>query len=204
MGQNDLERVKADLEVMKNAAGIVQKYSWSEVFLNVIMGIIGLFLAALDLFVLKMRNPNTSIYLLCLLLLPMMVVIGIFNKKKDIKPKWPIWRFYWGRTIIGILFLWGLIAWCAKFNFPENNIMFVVIGGGYIIGGIETGIESFCYQNSYGLTMAIPMMILGFLIPIFPSYYITLFGLMMAVSSFPYAGIIAYVICRQKVSNGTD
>ena len=80
-----------------------------------------------------------------------------------------------------------------------------MMGAFFVLGGLETGIESFCRnQNLYGLTTAIPMMIFGFLIPISPSYYITWFGLMMFISSLAYAGVIAYVIHWQKVSNGTD
>lgn len=200
--QNELERVKADLEVMKNAAGLEQEYTWSEVFFSVITGFFGLFLAALDFFVLKARNPHSSIYLLCLLLFPMLLAIIVYNKKKNRRLQRAGRRFFWGRGIISILFIWGLIAWSEKFHFSFDDIF---MGAFFVIVGFETGIESFCRsQNLYGLTTAIPMMTLGFLMPIFPFYIITMFGLMMAISSFAYSGVIVNVIRRQKVSNGTD
>jgi len=202
MGQEEIERVKADLEVMKKAAGIERKYTLREVFISVIMGSVGLLLVFLDVFVFKSHDRRTSVMILGVVAIPVIFAIIIYNKHKNIKPQWLGWRFFWGMVIINTLFLCGFIACSEKYNMPTNDI---VMGAIFIFGGLYTAIESFWRnRNFYGLTVAVPMMILGFLLPIYPSRIITMYGLAWAISSFAYAGVIAHVIHQQKVSNDAD
>ena len=201
MDQNSIERVKSDLEVMKKATGIAQKYTWGEVFISVIIGFVGLLFIVLDLFVFKSHNLGSSIMIIGVVSILVVLATIIYNRHKNIKPQWMGWRFFWVRVIITTLFLWGFIAWSEKFNLPVNDI---VMGAILILGGLEMAIESFWrYRNFYELTMAIPMMIFGIFLPIYPFRIMTMCGLMYAIGSFAYASVIANVIRRQRVSNDT-
>jgi hypothetical protein len=65
--------------------------------------------------------------------------------------------------------------------------------------------ESFWrYQTLNDLAFAVPMMLFGILLPLYPSHILAMFGFLWAAGSFSYAGVITYAIRRKMVINDTD
>jgi len=200
MSQNEIERIKTDLEVMKKAAGIKRTYTRKEVCISVIMGVIGLLLAGLDVFVLKAINKFLSLFIIFAVMF-LMVVASNVGKQEDTSHHRQPKSYQWVIFVTGFLFMMGYIFWENRFNLPRD----LYLGIMFMFWGAVTAIESYWRtRQPYDAILLAPMIISGALVPLYPSHILTVFGLPIAIGALTYAGVIAYVIRRQRVNNDAD
>jgi hypothetical protein len=210
MAQNELERVKADLEVMKSAVGMGHVYKAKDVYISLITGAFGLLLAGLSLIglnltvlksLMKSLGEGLSLFLIIASLAAVAIIAGkTTNSRRASLHKWPK-SYRWVYFIVILLFFEGYGVWENRFNLPRELLLGLTIMFVSALGAIEWYWRT---RQPCEIILYVSLMILGALIPLYPSNLLTAVGLTLAAGYFVYAGVIAYVIRKQKVSNDAD
>jgi hypothetical protein len=196
MEQNELERVKADLEVMKTAAGMERTYTCKEVYISLLGGTLFLLLSGIDI-VFGGINRVLSLAIVFIVMFCLLVAANMGKQEVTTSRRNPR-SYQWLLFITGFLFLMGYTLWKEKFNFPH----YMDLGIGLMFWGAVSVIESYWRtRRLYEAIQFLPLIISGALIPLYPSHILTVCGLPFAAGSFTYAGVISYVIRHQKVVN---
>jgi len=200
MAQNELERVKADLEIIKTAVGMERKHTRKEVQLNIAGGVIGLLLSAMDVFILNVTNKFLSLFILIAIGFGLYVAANIGKQQESTPQKYPR-SYQWVLFIVFTLFFVGYGIWEDKFGLPHD----LLLGVWFMFIGALMTMESYWRTREWYETIPLSWLIIfGVFVPLYPSHILTVYGLTFALGSFTYAGVIAFIVRRQKVINDAD
>jgi hypothetical protein len=199
MDQNELERVKADLEVMTTAAGMERTYTCKEVYISLFGGIIFLLISGIDV-VFGGLSGGLSLVIIFVVMFCLLVAANM--GKQEVTPsRRPPRSYQWLLFITSFLFLMGYTLWKEKFNFPH----YMDLGIGLMFWGAVSVIESYWRtRRFYEAIQLVPLIISGALFPLYPSHLLAVCGIPFAAGAFAYAGVIVFVIRRHKVINDAD
>ena len=200
MAQNELERVKADLEIIKTAVGMERKHTRKEVQLNIAGGVIGLLLSAMDVFILNVTNKFLSLFIIIVIAFGLYFAANTGKQEETSSQRYPK-SYQWVMFIVFTLFFAGYGMWEDTFGLPHD----LWLGVWFMFIGALMAMEAYWRTRKWYETIPlVSLIIFGTFVPLYPSHILAVYGFAFALGSFAYAGVIAFVICRQKVVNDTD
>jgi len=203
MSKSDLERVENDIEIIKEAAGLQLPFGWEDVWLNVYLIPVGVWLA------IWVFLPYQLSRIWRILPVSVLAIVYVFLRVK--------YRRSTGRSPVRrrgysiVLFLtpilglctFGYLVWVVR---SGHDFVFAV-GGMCFFAGLMLLIFAFAQPGQlFNLGWAIPMILCGITITIWPVLNVleTNVGIVLIVASSATAVIQAYQLKRSTRKNDTD
>jgi hypothetical protein len=186
MGKDELERVRADLDVIERAAGLEPESTRADVWDHITTGCIGALAAGAWAF-------TGSILLFCgIVLLGFVCVAGLlplWGVKPSVPGKAAKKKVRVCEQIVTMILLAGFVIWTHELS-PPNK---VVEGAGLLMLGGLTALEAFSrFGNLPNLGYAVALMVFGIAYPFVEITPLTCVALAIATGAFVTAGVHAY------------
>lgn len=198
MGKSELERVKADLEIMKSASGMDLSFGWSNVKKNIAWGALGFLLTFISVFT-KDGFEFFAILLIGALIIEFSIRTDT-KKRPSTKSYRDNKRSFWEWVVVLIL-LSGYFVWSEKLELPreyEEGVIFLICGS-------ILALKSFSrFGNLYSLGYAIPLMLCGIFLPLFSTHYSIITGLALGFGGLSVAAVQVFRLKRTMVENAPN
>jgi hypothetical protein len=202
MNVNEIDRVKEDIEVIKEAAGLELLFGWQDVWLNVYLIPVGVWLAIWS--VLPFELSRLWRILPVAILAPVFVFLRI--KYRQSTGRSPVTRRRYSAVlacpVLGLM-AFGYLVWVVR---SGHDFVFAV-GGMWFFAGVVLMMFSFIERGRlYYLGWAIPMILCGVTISIWPTLNVleTNMGYVLIVAGSITAAIQAYQLKRRTSVNDAD
>ncbi len=201
MSKKELERVKEDIEIIKGAVGLELPFSWEDVWINVYLIPVGIWLVIWS--ILPYELSRLWRILPVAVLAPLFVALRIKYRRRSGRS--PMRRRQYNAVLIcPILGLvaFGYLVWVIR---SGHDFIFAVGGMWFFMGFVIT-IFAFTESRLYYLGWAIPIMVFGVAISVWPALNVleTGVGYMLIVACSITAAIQAYQLKRRSSINDTD
>jgi hypothetical protein len=203
MSKSDLERVENDIEIIKEAAGLQLPFGWEDVWLNVYLIPVGVWLAIWGF----LPYQLSSIWRILPVSVLAIVYVFLRVKYRRSTGRSPVRR----RGYSIVLFLTPILGLCA-FGYlvwvvrSGHDFVFAV-GGMCFFAGLMLLIFAFAQPGQlFNLGWAIPIILCGIAMTIWPTLNIleTNVGIVLIVASSATAMIQAHQLKRSTSKSGTD
>lgn len=202
MSTKDLKRIKDDIGIIKAAAGIELPFGWEDVWLNVYLIPVGVWLAIWS--ILPYELSRLWRILPVALLAPVFVALRIKYRRSSGRSPVRRQQYSGGLLACPILGLcgFGYMVWVVR---SGHNFVFAV-GGMLFFMGFMLAIFAFIERRLYSLGYAIPTMVFGFIISVWPVLNVldTNVGFLLVTACPITAAIQAYQLKRRASINDTD
>ena len=202
METKELERVKADIEIIKEAAGLDLPFGWEDVWLSVYLIPVGVWLAIWRFLPFQLSRLWR--------ILPVAILAPIFVFLR-IKYRRSTGRSPLRRRGYSVIFLTPVLALCAGgylvWVIRSGRDFVFAVGGMWFFMGLMLLIFAFAERGRlYYLGWAIPVILFGISITIWPELNILEMsvGIMLAAASSATAAIQAYQLKRSARKNAID
>ena len=203
MNKSDLERVENDIEIIKEAAGLQLPFGWEDVWLNVYLIPVGVWLAIWGFL------PYQLSRIWRILPVSVLAIVYVFLRVKYRRctGRSPVRR----RSYSIVLFLTPILGLCA-FGYlvwvvrSGHDFVFAV-GGMCFFAGLMLLIFAFAQPGQlFNLGWAIPIILCGIAITIWPVLNVlsTNVGILLIIGGLATAMIQAYQLKRSTNKNDTD
>ena len=202
MSNKELGRVKEDIEVIKNAAGLELPFKWEDVWLNVYLIPVGIWLAIWSILPYELSRLWR--------ILPVAVLAPIFValrfKYRRSSGRSPVRRRQYSMGLLACPILglcgFGYMAWVVR---SGHDFVFAV-GGMWFFMGLILAVFAFIERRFHYLGWAIPVMVFGVTISVWPALNVleTGVGYMLITACSITAAIQAYQLKRRTTINDTD
>ncbi len=202
MSNKELERVREDIEVIKNAAGLELPYNWEDVWLNVYLIPVGVWLVIWS--ILPYELSRVWRILPVALLAPIFVALRIKYRRRSGRS--PARRRQYSGALLAcpILGLCGLgyMVWVVR---SGHDFVFAV-GGMWFFMGFMLAVFAFIEQRLHYLGWAVPMMVFGVIISVWPVLNVldTNVGFFLMTACPLTAALQAYQLKRRASIHDTD
>jgi hypothetical protein len=203
MNKSNLERVKNDIEIIKKAAGLELPFGWEDVWLNVYLIPVGVWLAIWS----SLPYHLSRLWRI----LPVAILAAVYAflrfKYRRSTGRSPVRRRSYSLVLIltPILGLcgFGYMVWIIR---SGHDFVFAV-GGMWFFMGVMLLIFAFAQPGQlFNLAWAIPIILCGVAITIWPVLNVleTSVGIVLMVAGSTTAVIQAYQLKRSTSKSGTD
>jgi hypothetical protein len=203
MSKKELERVKEDIEIIKEAAGLELPFGWEDVWLNVYLVPVGVWLAIWSFLPYQLSR--------LLRILPVAVLAAVFVllqiKYRRSTGRSPVRKRLYSIGLLACPILglcaFGYLVWAVR---SGHDFVFAV-GGMWFVAGLILLIFAFAQPGRLSnLGWAIPMILCGITITIWPALNAleTNVGVLLIIAGSATAAIQAYQIKRSTSKNDTD
>ncbi|MFC1761064.1 hypothetical protein ACFL6U_03180 [Planctomycetota bacterium] len=202
MDVNDIDRVKKDIEVIKEAAGLELPFGWEDVWLNIYLIPVGIWLSIWS--ILPYELSRLWRILPVVLLAPIFVALRIKYRRSSGRS--PMKRRQYSGALLACPILglcgFGYMVWVVR---SGHNFVFAV-GGMLFFMGLMLAFFAFIERQLYHLGCAIPMMVVGVIISVWPVLNVmdTNVGFVLITACPITAAIQAYQLKRRATINDTD
>ncbi|MGD8500171.1 MAG: hypothetical protein PVJ86_05960 [Phycisphaerales bacterium] len=202
MSNTELDRVKEDIEIIKDAAGLKLPFGWEDVWLNVYLIPVGVWLVIWS--ILPYELSRLWRILPVALLAPIFVALRIKYRRSTGRS--PVKRRQYSMGLLACPILgvcgFGYMVWVVR---SGHDFVFAV-GGMWFFMGFMVTIFAFTERRLYYLGWAIPMMVFGVTISVWPALNVleTGVGYMLIAACSITAAIQAYQLKRRTSINVTD
>ena len=203
MSKKEIERVKEDIEIIKEAGGLELPFGWEDVWINLYLIPVGIWLAIWSF--LPFQLSRIWRILPVAILAPIFVLLRIKYRRTTGRP--PMRRR--GYTVV--LFLTPIIGLCAfgylVWVIRSGHDFVFAVGGMLFLGGLMLLIFAFAQIGQlFNLGWAIPMILCGITITIWPVLNVleTNVGVLLIIASSATAMIQAYQLKRSTSKNDAD
>jgi len=203
MSKKELKRVKEDIEIIKEAAGLELPFGWEDVWINLYLIPVGIWLAIWSF--LPFQLSRIWRILPVAILVPIFVLLRIKYRRTTGRP--PMRR----RGYSVVLFLTPVLGLCAfgylVWVIRSGRDFVFAVGGMWFFMGIMLLIFAFAERGRlFYLGWAIPIILFGISITIWPELNILEMnvGIMLIAASSATAVIQAYQLKRSARKNDTD
>jgi len=203
MSQKEIKRVKEDIEIIKEAAGLDLPFGWEDVWLNVYLVPVGVWLTIWGLLPYQLSRLWR--------VLPV-AVLGIVFVVLRIK-----YRRSTGRSPVRrrgysfVLFLTPILGLCAfgylVWVIRSGHDFLFAVGGMWFVAGLILLIFALAQSRRlFNLGWAIPMILCGIAITIWPVLNVLEMnvGVVLIIAGSATAAIQAYQLNRSTSKNDTD
>ena len=203
MNKSNLERVKNDIEIIKEAAGLQLPFGWEDVWLNVYLIPVGVWLAIWAFLPFQLSR------IWRILPVSVLAIVYVFLRIK--------YRRSTGRSPVRrrgysiVLFLTPILGLCAfgylVWVIRSGHDFFFAVGGIWFFMGIMLLIFAFAQPSQlFNLGWAIPIILCGIAITIWPVLNVlsTNVGILLIIGGLATAIIQAYQLKRSTSKSGTD
>jgi hypothetical protein len=203
MSKTDLERVESDIEIIKEAAGLRLPFGWEDVWLNVYLVPVGLWLAVWGFL------PYHLSRIWRVLPVSVLAIVYVFLRVKYRRStgRSPVRR----RSYSIVLFLTPVLGLCAFGYFVwvirSGHDFFFAVGGMWFFMGLMLLIYAFAQPGQlFNLGWAVPIILCGITVTIWPVLNVleTNVGIVLVIAGSATAVIQAYQLKRSTGSNGAD
>jgi len=202
MSNSELDRVKEDIEVIKNAAGLELPFNWEDVWLNVYLIPVGIWLAIWS--ILPYDLSRLWRILPVALLAPIFVALRFKYRRSSGRSPVRRRQYSMGLLACPILGLcgFGYMVWVVR---SGHDFVFAV-GGMWFFMGLILAVFAFIERRVHYLGWAIPVMVFGVTISVWPALNVleTGVGYMLITACSITAVIQAYQLKRGTSINDTD
>ncbi|NQT01035.1 MAG: hypothetical protein HQ580_03350 [Planctomycetes bacterium] len=203
MSKKEIERVKEDIDIIKEAAGLELPFGWEDVWIHLYLIPVGIWLAIWSF--LPFQLSRIWRILPVVILAPIFVLLRI--KYKRTTGRSPMRR----RSYSVVLFLTPISGLCAFGYFVwiirSGHDFFFAVGGMWFFMGLMLLIFAFAQPGQFfNLGWAIPMILCGITITIWPVLNVmdTNVGIVLIVGGSATALVQAYQLKRSTSKNGAD
>ena len=202
MDVNEIDRVKEDIEVIKEAAGLELPFGWEDVWLNVYLIPVGVWLAIWS--VLPFELSRLWRILPVAILAPVFVFLRIKYRRSSGRS--PVRRRQYSGALLACPILglcgFGYMVWVVR---SGHDFVFAV-GGMLFFVGFMLAIFAFIERRLHYLGWAIPVMVFGVTISVWTALNVleTGVGYMLITACSITAAIQAYQLKRRASINDTD
>jgi len=203
METNELERVKSDIEIIKEAAGLELPFGWEDVWLSVYLIPVGVWLAIWRFLPFQLSR------IWRVLPVSILAIVYIFLRIKYRRStgRSPVRRRGYSVSLFAIpimlLCVGGYLVWVIR---SGRDFVFA-IGGMWFFMGLMLLIFAFAERGRlFYLGWAIPVILFGISITIWPDLNILEMnvGIMLIAASSATAAIQAYQLKRSARKNAID
>ena len=201
MSNRELDRVKEDIEIIKDAAGLELPFGWEDVWLNVYLIPVGVWLVIWS--ILPYELSRFWRILPVALLAPVFVALRVKYRRSSGRS--PMRRRQYNAVlvcpILGLM-AFGYLVWVVR---SGHNFVFAV-GGMWFFAGLILTIFAFTERRLYYLGWAIPMMMCGVIISVWPVLNVleTNVGFVLITACSITAVIQAYQLRRRTSINDAN
>jgi len=203
MSKKELKRVKEDIEIIKEAAGLELSFGWEDVWINLYLIPVGIWLAIWSFLPFQLSR------LWRVLPVSILAIVYVFLRIKYRRStgRSPVRR----RGYSVVLFLTPVLGLCAfgylVWVIRSGRDFVFAVGGMWFFMGIMLLIFAFAERGRlFYLGWAIPIILFGISITIWPELNILEMnvGIMLIAASSATAVIQAYQLKRSARKNDTD
>jgi hypothetical protein len=203
MSKQELERIKEDIEIIKEAAGLELSFGWEDVWLSIYLIPVGVWLAIWRFLPFQLSRiwrilPVTVIFI---------VYVLLRIKYRRSTGRSPVRR----RGYSVVLFLTPVLGLCAGgyivWVIRSGRDFVFAVGGMWFFAGLMLLIFAFAERGRlYYLGWAIPVILFGISITIWPELNMLEMnvGIMLIAASSATAVIQAYQLKRSTSKNDTN
>ena len=203
MSKQEIERVKEDIEIIKEAAGLELPFGWEDVWINLYLIPVGIWLAIWSF--LPFELSRIWRILPVAILAPVFMLLRIKYRRTTGRP--PMRR----RSYSVVLFLTPILGLCAfgylVWVIRTGHDFFFAVGGMWFFMGLMLLIFAFAQPGQlFNLGWAIPMILCGITVTIWPVLNMleTNVGIVLIVAGSATAVIQAHQLKRNISKNGTN
>ena len=147
MANNEIKRIRTDLEIIEQAAGIKQEITWEWVWMGLGFGTVCLLFAGATLF-LSMPFQHLLAGFLFLIFFGILVVhsarVAQRGREEAVDHHT---KFFSVSAVVMFICLFGYLAWEEKFAFPEE----LFLGFWFLLQGIISAMEFYPMVGWYGV-----------------------------------------------------
>ena len=203
MSKKEIERIKEDIGIIKEAAGLELPFGWEDVWINLYLIPVGVWLAIWSFLPLQLSR------LWRVLPVSILAIVYVFLRIKYRRSagRSPIRR----RGYSVVLFLTPILGLCAfgylVWVIRSGHDFVFAVGGMWFVAGLILLIFAFAQPGQlFNLGWAIPMILCGITITIWPVLNVlsTNVGVVLIIAGSATAVIQAYQLKRSTSKNDTD
>lgn len=203
MSKSDLERVENDIEIIKEAAGLQLPFGWEDVWLNVYLIPVGVWLAIWGFL------PYQLSRIWRILPVSVLAIVYVFLRVKYRRSTGHSFVRRRGYSIV--LFLTPILGLCAfgylVWVIRSGHDFVFAVGGMWFFAGLMLLIFAFAQPGQlFNLGWAIPIILCGIVITIWPTLNVlsTNVGILLIVAGSATSLIQAHQLKRSTGKNDTD